>query len=69
MPAVAAIAKISRPSSTLVRSAPSATTMRVADMDEVTALCELLFDEHSNVSRYYTMVVNKTGKETTAIPM
>lgn len=43
--------------------------LRVADMDEVTALCELLFDGHSNVTRYYTMVVNKTGKETTAIPL
>lgn len=43
--------------------------LRVADMDEVTALCELLFDEHSNVARYYTMVVNKTGKETTAVSL
>jgi DNA-binding Lrp family transcriptional regulator len=43
--------------------------LRVADMDEVAALCELLFDGHSNVSRYYTMVVNKTAKETTAIPL
>ena len=43
--------------------------LRVADMDEVTALCELLFGEGSNVTRYYTMVVNKVGKETTAIPL
>lgn len=43
--------------------------LRVADMDEVTALCELLFDERSNVTRYYTMIVKKTGKETTAIPL
>lgn len=43
--------------------------LRVADMDEVTALCELLFGEGSNVTRYYTMVVNKTAKETTAIPL
>lgn len=43
--------------------------LRVADMDEVTALCELLFGEGSNVTRYYTMVVNKTAKETTAVPL
>jgi len=43
--------------------------LRAATMDEVTGLCERLFEERSNVIRYYTMIVNRTAKETTAIPL
>lgn len=43
--------------------------LRLANMEEFDALCERLFREHSNVVRYYTMFVIRTGKETTAIPL
>jgi Lrp/AsnC family transcriptional regulator, leucine-responsive regulatory protein len=42
---------------------------RLADMEEFDALCERLFKDRSNVARYYTMFVIRTGKETTAVPL
>lgn len=43
--------------------------LRLADMKEFDALCERLFDDRSNIARYYTMFVIRTGKETTVIPL
>jgi Lrp/AsnC family leucine-responsive transcriptional regulator len=43
--------------------------VRVADMEEFDALCLRLFQDGSNVARYYTMFVIRTAKEATAIPL
>jgi DNA-binding Lrp family transcriptional regulator len=43
--------------------------LRLVDMAEFDALCERLFRDGSNVARYYTMLVIRTAKETTAIPL
>ena len=43
--------------------------LRLTDMAEFDALCERLFNDRSNIARYYTMFVIRTGKETTAIPV
>lgn len=43
--------------------------LRLKDMEELDALTERLFREESNVARYYTTFVIRTGKETTAIPL
>lgn len=44
-------------------------TMQIADMEELTEACARIFDESSNVTRYYTMIVKRTGKDTTAVPI
>ncbi|EJM98887.1 Lrp/AsnC family transcriptional regulator [Phyllobacterium sp. YR531] len=41
--------------------------LRLADMEEYDALCDRIFQEGSNVARYYTMFVKRTVKEITAI--
>ncbi|MDO1581560.1 Lrp/AsnC family transcriptional regulator [Rhizobium oryzicola] len=41
--------------------------LRLRDMEEFDALCDRLFRDHSNVARFYTMMVIRTGKEETAI--
>lgn len=41
--------------------------MRLRDMEEFDALCERLFRDKTNVSRFFTMVVIRTAKEDTAI--
>ena len=43
--------------------------LRLTDMEEYDALCERLFQDRSNVARYYTMFVIRTAKETTTIPL
>lgn len=43
--------------------------LRLKDMEELDALTERLFRDESNVARYYTTFVIRTGKETTAIPL
>lgn len=43
--------------------------LRLKDMEELDALTERLFREESNVARYYTTFVIRTGKETTEIPV
>jgi DNA-binding Lrp family transcriptional regulator len=43
--------------------------LRLRDMEELDALTERLFKEDSNVARYYTAFVIRTGKETTEIPV
>ncbi|WP_298959061.1 Lrp/AsnC family transcriptional regulator [uncultured Roseibium sp.] len=43
--------------------------LRLRDMEEYDRLCERLFRDQSNVARFFTMVVIKTGKEETAISL
>ncbi|NVD39101.1 Lrp/AsnC family transcriptional regulator [Ensifer sp. HO-A22] len=43
--------------------------LRLKDMEELDALTERLFREESNVARYYTTFVIRTGKDTTEIPL
>lgn len=43
--------------------------LRLKDMEELDALTERLFREESNVARYYTTFVIRTGKDTTEIPI
>jgi Lrp/AsnC family transcriptional regulator, leucine-responsive regulatory protein len=43
--------------------------LRLTDMEEFDEMCERLFEERSNVARYYTMFVIRTAKEVTAIPL
>ncbi len=47
----------------------AALMLRLTDMEEYDALCERLFQDRSNVARYYTMFVIRTAKEVTAIPL
>ncbi len=44
-------------------------TMRLFDMDEFDSLCDRLFRDRTNVSRFHTMVVIRTAKEETAIKL
>ena len=41
--------------------------LRLSGMEEFDGLCERLFRNETNVARFYTMFVIRTGKETTAI--
>lgn len=43
--------------------------LRLRDMEEFDALCERLFRDRSNVARFFTMMVIRTAKEDTAIPL
>ncbi|WP_306028329.1 Lrp/AsnC family transcriptional regulator [Stappia sp. MMSF_3263] len=43
--------------------------LRLSDMEEFDSLCERNFRDDTNVARFYTMFVIRTGKETTAIPL
>jgi Lrp/AsnC family transcriptional regulator, leucine-responsive regulatory protein len=43
-------------------------TLMVA-MEDFDAFCHRLFQDGSNVARYYTMFVIRTAKEVTAIPL
>lgn len=43
--------------------------MRLCDMEEFDAICERLFREQTNVARFFTMMVIRTAKDETAIPM
>lgn len=43
--------------------------LRLADMEEYDALSKRLFQDRSNVARYYTLFVIRTAKEITAIPL
>jgi DNA-binding Lrp family transcriptional regulator len=43
--------------------------LRLSGMEEFDALCERLFRDNTNVARFYSMFVIRTGKETTAIPL
>ena len=41
--------------------------LRLRDMEEFDALCNRLFRDDKNVARFWTMIVIRTAKETTAI--
>ena len=41
--------------------------LRLKDMEEFSALCDSLFRDEHNVSRFFTMMVVKTAKEETAV--
>lgn len=41
--------------------------LRLRDMEEFDALCNRLFRDDNNVARYWTSIVIRTAKETTAI--
>lgn len=43
--------------------------LRLRDIEELDALGERLFSESSNVARYITMMVVRTAKDETAIPL
>lgn len=43
--------------------------LRLRDMEEFDALCDRLFRDGSNVARFFTMMVIRTAKEDTAIPL
>lgn len=43
--------------------------LRLRDMEEFDALCDRLFRDRSNVARFFTMMVIRTAKEDTAIPL
>ncbi|RVU36179.1 Lrp/AsnC family transcriptional regulator [Hwanghaeella grinnelliae] len=42
-------------------------TLRLRDMEEFDALCDRLFRDQTNVARFNTMMVIRTGKDDTAI--
>ncbi|WP_295808613.1 Lrp/AsnC family transcriptional regulator [uncultured Nitratireductor sp.] len=44
-------------------------TLRLRDMEEYDALCGRLFQDRTNVARYWTMIVIRTAKDETAIPL
>jgi DNA-binding Lrp family transcriptional regulator len=41
--------------------------LRLKDMEEFSDLCDRLFRDQTNVARFFTMMVIKTGKEETAV--
>lgn len=43
--------------------------LRLRDMEEFDALCDRLFRDRSNVARFFTMMVIRTAKEDTAVPL
>ena len=43
--------------------------LRLKDMEEFDALCERLFRDDNGVARFFTMIVIRTAKEETAIPL
>jgi Lrp/AsnC family leucine-responsive transcriptional regulator len=43
--------------------------LRLTDMEEFAAISERLFEEASNVARYYTMMVLKVGKESNVLSL
>jgi len=43
--------------------------LHLRDMDEFDALCERLFRDQTNVARFFTMMVIRTAKNETAIPL
>tara|TARA_R110002020_G_scaffold16871_84_gene59870 strand:- start:403 stop:855 length:453 start_codon:yes stop_codon:yes gene_type:complete len=43
--------------------------MQLRDMDEFDSLCERLFRDRTNVARFFTLVVIRTAKDETAVPL
>ncbi len=43
--------------------------LRLRDMEEFDSLCDRLFRDETNVARFFTMMIIRTAKEETAIPL
>ena len=43
--------------------------LHLRDMEEFDALCERLFRDQTNVARFFTMMVIRTAKNETAVPL
>lgn len=43
--------------------------LHLRDMEEFDALCDRLFRDHTNVARFFTMMVIRTAKNETAVPL
>lgn len=43
--------------------------LRLRDMEEFDRLCDKLFRDQTNVARFYTMIVMRTAKHETAVPL
>ncbi|MCV0396495.1 MAG: Lrp/AsnC family transcriptional regulator [Rhizobiaceae bacterium] len=43
--------------------------LRLRDMEEFDALCDRLFRDQTNVARFFTMMVIRTAKDETAVPL
>lgn len=43
--------------------------LRLRDMEEFDALCDRLFRDQTNVARFFTMMVIRTAKNETAVPL
>ena len=43
--------------------------MRLKDMDEFDALCDKLSRDRTSIARFHQMIVIRTAKEETAIPI
>lgn len=43
--------------------------LRLHDMEEFDSLCDRLFRDETNVARFFTMMIIRTAKEETAIPL
>ncbi|MBB4301183.1 DNA-binding Lrp family transcriptional regulator [Rhodobium orientis] len=43
--------------------------LRLRDMEEFDGLCDRLFRDRTNVARFFTMMVIRTAKDETAIPL
>lgn len=43
--------------------------LRLRDMEEFDALCDRLFRDQTNVARFFTMMVIRTAKDETIVPL
>ena len=43
--------------------------LHLRDMEEIDALCDRLFRDQTNVARFFTMMVIRTAKNETAVPL
>lgn len=43
--------------------------LHLRDMEEYDALCDRLFRDETNVARFFTMMIIRTAKNETAIPL
>ncbi|GAB1584559.1 hypothetical protein PPNSA23_45020 [Phyllobacterium phragmitis] len=43
--------------------------LQLRDMEEFDALCDRLFRDQTNVARFFTMMVIRTAKNETAVPL
>jgi len=43
--------------------------LRTRNMEQLNEISDKLFSEQNNVARYFTMIIRRTEKEETAIPL